>query len=166
MTSDSTELEILRSDKLGRDIKSSRLYKRIKKGKPVPEIFKDKASQFRLSVTLLLPQANQDVPADRPYLKSDEVIANMSESRAMANGDTFYCWAELLVEYVEKERRSVHSTPNEHNKLHVDIRLPDEAAEDSNILKKHIARLGNIAKFRPHPTKEHIYAAAFCLPGE
>lgn len=121
----------------------------------------DNRSPLALSVNRLTPKQHQEPPANHPYLVSDKMLADISDLRAEMLGKNFYCWAELTVGNVEKSGRKVYATPSDDNKSHADIILPDEAKDDINIRKHHALQLAFYAKFRPHPVKEPIYAAAF-----
>lgn len=156
MTSRNTNPGILKSGTLGRDVKYSKLYKKLKRGRVVPEIFRDNKHPFELSVNRLTPEPNQPPPDNCPHLADDRVIALRSERQA--KNQTFYCWAQLSVEDASRSGRVVQATPMQGNESHADICLPDEARKDESVLEEHVLELAFYAKWRPHPTKEHIFA--------
>ena len=145
------ELQILKSDKLGRDVLSRRKRNRIMKGKLTVSLFLDNASPFELSVHRLTPESGQEPPADRQGLMSDTAIAQISERRAKALGQTFYGWAELSVEDAEQDGRIVRPTPTSEDASHADIVLPAETRQNERIRRKHAQKLAEAVQWRPRP---------------
>ena len=154
MTAQNIESGIQQFDLLGRDVKSSRVYRKIRNKKPVPESFRDRKSPCELSVNRLTPEPNQEPPADHPYLASDKTIEKISVRNASANGQNFYGWIVLLVKDVRKNGRSVRATPSDDNKSHADIILPKDAEEDDELRERHIMELVANIEWRPRPNME------------
>ena len=154
MTSQDIESGIQKFDILGRDVKSSKICRKIRNRRPVPEAFRDRKSPCELSVNRLTPKPNQEPPADHPYLASDRVIEKISVRNASENGQNFYGWIVLSVEDVKKNGRTVCATPSDENKSHADIILPKDAEKDKRIHERHITELAADARWRPRPTAD------------
>lgn len=154
MTSRGIKPRLLKSDKLGRDILSSKFRRRIKNGRAPSGIFLDNASPTELSVHRLTPVPNRKPPADRPDLAPDTMIAEIGDRRAEALGRNFYGWAELSVADASEQGRAVRILPLPENQWHADIVLPDEARKKERTRRDHAAKLAGKSKWRPRPEGE------------
>lgn len=151
MASKDIKPRVLKSDKIGRDLRSRSDCKKAKNKKTPISVFMDDSSPTRISVNRLTQKPGQNPPADRPEIASDKVIAQISDRRARAGGRNFHCWAELLVRDAEQSSRTVDPSPLDDNQYHMDIVLPPEAENDQEKRREHAEELAASAHWRPRP---------------
>ena len=154
MASRHAESPPLQSDKIGRDLCSRSDCRKVKNGETPVSVFMDDRSPDKISVNRLTREPGQAPPANRPEIASDEVIARISDLRAISNNRNFHCWAVLSVRDAEKSGRTVEPSPSEDNDYHMDIALPSEVEKDQDKRREHAEELAADATWRPRPNME------------
>ena len=152
-------LRILKSDQLGRDVRSRGNRNSIIKGDTPMSLFLDNASPTQLSVSLLTPEPGQELPSDRPGFASDAELAIISDRRVaelkrqdkLAPNQEFRGWAVISVEDAEQNGRIVRLAPLPGNQQHTNIILPAEAKKNKRILTQHARELAKKCKWRSRP---------------
>ena len=127
------------NEKLGRGVFSSDDQKRAQRlGKVRPKVFLEK-------------RGNTEISVNRIDCMSPQEEAAIGNKLAALRKRTFYGWAIVTVKQACANHRRVSATPQDDNRYHADIILPDPAGEDYEEQMRHAQELADTSCWRARP---------------
>lgn len=130
--------EVHPSEKLGREVFSSRRAKRANRGTISADIFRVPAGVTQISVDRL----------DRAPSAAAVAIA---EKNAAARKQKFFGWVVISERKATTSERRVKASPKPDNPYHADIVLPDIVKEDPDERTRHAQELADSSSWRACP---------------